>query len=757
MSAEELEEAERRIDKILAEKKKLSEATEVSFDGPVNGPEDYHPGGIADQATIEAEINDIMAGRKKLTAEELALQERRAKAQEEAARRQQGLEEEKQKELAAQEAETQRLISLKESAVVADQRMVDAQQEQAALQQRLTELKSAGLGYGYKEYDNTVARLKEINAEIKKYQSGLGNVEKTGKRIRLPVGPGDVRAVNKDTNILSGGFKKAGDSAKKCFSTIDKHSKKSSGMLGKMGGRLKGLMLSLMIFNQISKAFNAMVSAMGEGFQNLVHYSADYNGAMSAMKSELATLKNGLAAAFEPVVTAVIPYITQLIGWLNKAVDTVGQFFAAISGKSTYTRAKKQVVDYAKSVEKAGQAAKVALAAFDDVNVLPDNSSGTGDEGAGGEVTGADAFETAEIDGGIQEFASQVQGLLDLLQPFMTAFDEWKEGLDFEPLAASLEELKKACEPFAGYLYDGMLWFLTDVLGPIGTWTINEALPHTISMLASAFTALGTVIETIKPSLDYIWNDILVPIGSFAGEIFLWAIDNIKKAFTKLSELFIEKGDKINNILTAIGRVFELLWTMAVKPVIQFIMGRISTLVDYIFRIAGDVIDILDGIVEFIAGVFTGDWVRAWDGLVSIFKGIVNRCIDIVEGFVNGIISGLNFISIDIPDWIPLPSGWGRHFGFDIKPLELPRLATGGIVTASTVANIGEAGREAVLPLDNNTEWMDMLADRIGGSRKVPVNINLNYDGETFARVSIPDILSELNRQGYDIDVLGAT
>ena len=148
MSAEELEEAERRIDKILAEKKKLSEATEVSFDGPVNEPEDYHPGGIADQATIEAEINDILAGRKKLTAEELALQERRAKAQEEAARRQQGLEEEKQKELAAQEAETQRLISLKESAVVADQRMVDAQQEQAALTKRLTELKRAGGGYG---------------------------------------------------------------------------------------------------------------------------------------------------------------------------------------------------------------------------------------------------------------------------------------------------------------------------------------------------------------------------------------------------------------------------------------------------------------------------------------------------------------------------------------------------------------------------------------------------------------------------------
>lgn len=735
MSDEEIAEAGRHIDEILAKKEKLSEPAEVSLDEPRVVDFDWGKNSEA-QAAAEAQVNAILAERAGLSDKEIAAQEKAI----EKAKKQQEVEEEKLRKQQLQEAEEQRLQGIKESAIVSDQRIVDLLQEQSTLQGRLYDLKKAGLGYGIKEYDSIATRLNEINAEVKKYQSGLGDAGKAVKRIRLPVGPGDIRSVEKETNILTKGFEKASGSAKKCFGVIDKHSKKSSGMLGKMAGKFKGLALSLMIFSQISKAFNAMVSAMGEGFQNLVQYSTDYNSAVSAMKSELATLKNSMAAAFEPIVTAVIPYITQLIGWLNKAVDTIGQFFAAISGKSTYTRAKKQVIDYAKSVDKATQAAKGALAAFDEINVLQDNSNS---DSSGGEVTGAGAFETAEIDGGIQEFAAGIQEALDSLQPFRDMFDEWMTGLNFEPLLASLGELKNACEPFAGYLYDGLLWFLSDVLGPLGTWTINEALPQTVSMLASAFTSLGTAIETIKPSLDYIWNNVLVPIGSFTGEVFLWAIGLMKTAFTKLSDLFTEKGDKINNILTAVGRVFELLWTMAVKPTIQFIMGHISTMVDYIFRIAGRVIDILDGIVEFVAGVFTGDWERAWNGITSIFKGIINLVIDIVEGFVNSIISGLNFISIDVPEWVPVVGG--QHFGFDLEPLSLPRLATGGIVTSSTLANIGEAGREAVLPLENNTEWMDMLADRIGSR-----DINIRFEGtlSELGRILKPVIDTESSRIG---------
>lgn len=80
----------------------------------------------------------------------------------------------------------------------------------------------------------------------------------------------------------------------------------------------------------------------------------------------------------------------------------------------------------------------------------------------------------------------------------------------------------------------------------------------------------------------------------------------------------------------------------------------------------------------------------------------------------------------------------------------MPRLATGGITNGPTRALIGEAGREAVLPLENNTGWMDELADRL--AEKIPSGGNgpvyLQIDGKTFARLQMPYLNQEKNRVG---------
>lgn len=93
----------------------------------------------------------------------------------------------------------------------------------------------------------------------------------------------------------------------------------------------------------------------------------------------------------------------------------------------------------------------------------------------------------------------------------------------------------------------------------------------------------------------------------------------------------------------------------------------------------------------------------------------------------------INKIHIDLPDVMG-----GGTVGFNISKLStvsLPRMATGGILAKPTPVIAGEAGREAILPLENNTEWMDILANRIasvigGGNR--PINIILN--GRTIQR-----------------------
>lgn len=605
---------------------------------------------------------------------------------------------------AAQEAEAKRLASIKENSTVSDQRIVDLLEEEVALKKRLKELEAAGVTAGYQEHDAITGRLSDIKEEV---------------------------------NAYSGGFKKASDSGKKFFDTVAKGSKKSSGLLGTIGSRLKGIALSLLIFNWITKAFNAMVSSMKEGFKNLAQYSSDYNAAMSALKSQSAQLKNELAAAFEPIATTIIPYITQLVAWLNTATDTFARFLAALQGKQTYTKAKKQVIDYAKSLKTAQNAAQGALAAFDSINVLSKKDTG----GAGGETTGAGAFEEAEVGTGMQ-------GIIDKLTPFRDLLNQWMQETDFSPLINSFNNLAAACAPFSGYVYDGLLWFMQNILLPLASWTIQDAAPAFLNMLAKGMEFLGKTIETVRPSFDYIWSNVLKPIAEFTGETFIWALGTIGQTFSDLSDLMTEKGDKINEILTAVGKGMELLWNVIYKPILQLMRGGISTLLRYIVRIVGDMIDVFSGIVEFVSGVFTGDWKKAWNGLVDIFKGAVNWIIDIFEGVVNTIIDGINSISIDIPDWVPKIGG--SHFGPNLARLEIPRLATGGITSGPTTALIGEAGREAVLPLENNTEWMDTFADKLSDR---PVNIRFTGNLAELARLLKPVLDAENSRIGRNFRI----
>ena len=127
------------------------------------------------------------------------------------------------------------------------------------------------------------------------------------------------------------------------------------------------------------------------------------------------------------------------------------------------------------------------------------------------------------------------------------------------------------------------------------------------------------------------------------------------------------------------------------------------------------------------------------------------------NGVVNGInkiIDAMNGLSFDIPDWVP--EFGGKTFGFNIPRLStvsLPRLATGGITTGATLAQIGEAGREAVLPLENNTGWMNdlaaMLTEKMSGANGGTVVLEI--DGAEFGRVALPFINNEQTRLGVSM------
>lgn len=113
---------------------------------------------------------------------------------------------------------------------------------------------------------------------------------------------------------------------------------------------------------------------------------------------------------------------------------------------------------------------------------------------------------------------------------------------------------------------------------------------------------------------------------------------------------------------------------------------------------------IFQGVIDFVTGIFTGNWSLAWQGVVEIFSGIMNGIgavmkapLNGVIGLINAAISGINgSVQLDIPEWVP--GLGGQHFGVNIPMI--PMFAKGGFTDVPSI--FGEAGPEAAIPLKRN-------------------------------------------------------
>lgn len=163
-------------------------------------------------------------------------------------------------------------------------------------------------------------------------------------------------------------------------------------------------------------------------------------------------------------------------------------------------------------------------------------------------------------------------------------------------------------------------------------------------------------------------------------------------------------------VCEAIGNFFKGLWDGIVaifSGVVGFFKGVFEGAWNAIKSIFGKVVDWFKGIFNGIVNVFKTVGTTIGNAVGGAFKAVVNGIIGFAERFVNAPIKAINAL-IDVINAVP-----GISLG-KLTELRLPRMAQGGLVTASTVANIGENGREAVLPLDRNTDnWSGLLASAL--------------------------------------------
>jgi hypothetical protein len=147
----------------------------------------------------------------------------------------------------------------------------------------------------------------------------------------------------------------------------------------------------------------------------------------------------------------------------------------------------------------------------------------------------------------------------------------------------------------------------------------------------------------------------------------------------------------------------------------------------------------------------TSYWTTQFNGVKDGVKSAFNGVIAIIEKGINYIVNKLNTVKFSIPSWVP--NVGGKSFGINLKTVSIPRLAEGGIATASTLANIGENGKEAVLPLDHNTQWMDALADKIAGRSQGPTKLVLKVGEKELGWATINGI-NQITKQTGELQLV---
>ena len=263
---------------------------------------------------------------------------------------------------------------------------------------------------------------------------------------------------------------------------------------------------------------------------------------------------------------------------------------------------------------------------------------------------------------------------------------------------------------------------------------------------------IGQFVTTTINLFQKIWDDVLEPIITPFLETLSWLWDKHIKGLIKNVGDFVMK--LVNGALEIYNKFIApiLSWLMdklapAWAYLSNLIVGVLGTILGVVTDVFSAIFKILGGVIDFITGIFTGNWKKAWNGVKDIFKGIIDGLAGIFKAPINLIIDGINsFIAginkVKIPDWVPVVGGKGFHID------KIPKLAQGGVIDKPTIAMIGEAGKEAVIPLESNTGWITELANQLNGKTNggQPYQIIIKIGEDTI----LDKIVSGINQKSFE-------
>lgn len=535
------------------------------------------------------------------------------------------------------------------------------------------------------EYANINTQIGDMQMQ---YNKTLIELEKQAPAVdKIATKLEKVKAKQADNNYKITQFKNKIDAIKadkitKQFNNVGTSIKKQIGALAKMSLAIFGIRTGIYMV------------------RNLISTVSQYN---PQIKADIDYIKYVLANIFVPLVQKIISFVATLLGYVNAVMSAwFGINLFSNSSAKNFQKMQKNASGTAKSLKEAQK----SLAGFDEMNVLQDSNS-SADSG----VT-APSFDLSSIQGKVPSWLQWIIDNKDLVLGIIA-------GIGTALVAMKIVGLDPILSLGLGILVAGIVKTVESLINFIQ----NPTWANFIEVLEGI--SLGIV-------------GIGVMVGVLTGNWIPLVIGLIALIVTEI----IKHWDEIKNILGTVGTwiydyVIMPVWSVIsaiidsiisiIKLAISIIDGIVSTLVMIIaapIQTAGQIItNVINGIkqmfiglVNLIKSLVNGDIKGVLNGFKTFLGGFVNVVWAILKAplnflikGINALIRGVNKIKFDVPDWVPVIGG--QRWGFNLP--SIPELARGGVISKPTQAIIGEAGKEAVVPLENNMEWLDMLADKL--------------------------------------------
>lgn len=321
------------------------------------------------------------------------------------------------------------------------------------------------------------------------------------------------------------------------------------------------------------------------------------------------------------------------------------------------------------------------------------------------------------VDALITNLPILIDGVISLVLGLVKAIPKIILGI-IEALPTIIEKIITGLIECIPQLIEGLIMLVIELVAHLPEIILGliEAIPKIIVAVAKAlveagpkiFEAFGRIFGGAWEKITEIFSGIVDWFKDIFEKLKMWAVSVYTKIIAWFKSIFEGLRNWALGIYIKITGFFQNIWNS--------ITGVFSKVGEFFSNVFREAVDGVKGAFNGIKQWFSNLWQNIWNGIKTPINWIIDG--------INAVIDGLNSLKVDIPDWVPFVGG--QTWGVNIP--KIAKLAKGGFVEGGTPFIAGEAGAEAVIPLENNNQWIYKFAHAFADG------LRSFYDGDNFTQ-----------------------